>query len=468
LIRRRAEEAFRWRGGRVVDPEAPGTALVEVVPRSHWGRLTLNAAADVGFLRVEPGGGPAWFEGDFERYYIPAEAVISCELEVMPTASGMPEESDDPIRLVVVRARQGGTVWEAPFYVRHDGTPDSGKKTRGQLADDLLRRLRGVALSPGEAIGAVASGTPASGRPTAGSRAAMTAWLAVKLVVGFVGVFLGPLLTHGGFHDIRVARLSSAKPRILRVEDLGDVWPEGNPNVTLTDFEPLLDGLLRQSVDPGGPWNTVHIPLIPTRDRGRPSPGEAVRVVVRSVHVRNEDDLRRLLAAGKVTGLLADRGNFFGPLREGLVRFNPGIHPSRCWTLKEGIEPMHLSTALLAATAGVLLFAVGSCVAIRSLMSPTQPPKGWFDRGLTALGRVLRRCQESRSPVAILSLVVTGSILLGVFASHVADGYFTDPRVTFPGEFKLAAATDLGAALVVLALSLLICGRSDTASSIDS
>src|ERR1700730_16391160 len=66
---------FQNRPDSVVDLTNPDAILIEVVPRRNWGKLTLENAEDQGFLCVDTERRQLLFEGDKNRYRIPAEAV---------------------------------------------------------------------------------------------------------------------------------------------------------------------------------------------------------------------------------------------------------------------------------------------------------------------------------------------------------------------------------------------------------
>jgi hypothetical protein len=114
---RLARRKFRERPDLLVDPEDPDALFVEVIPRRNWNRLMIDSADDIGFLSVDPRRGFILFEGDKERYRIPKAAVISCDVEAIPVGEGNAGISDH--YMVVLRARVGDALWEAPLARRH-------------------------------------------------------------------------------------------------------------------------------------------------------------------------------------------------------------------------------------------------------------------------------------------------------------------------------------------------------------
>jgi energy-coupling factor transporter transmembrane protein EcfT len=78
-LRRRARRELKCRLDKIVNPEDVDSRFVEIVPRARWAKPMLRNAVDVGFLKVDQQNGFLFFEGDNERYRIPAQAIIKCE-----------------------------------------------------------------------------------------------------------------------------------------------------------------------------------------------------------------------------------------------------------------------------------------------------------------------------------------------------------------------------------------------------
>jgi hypothetical protein len=64
-----------------VDPRDSESAFVEIVPRAHWGTVMLDTATEVEFLYVDVENRELLFEGNRERWRMPAQAITSCEVE---------------------------------------------------------------------------------------------------------------------------------------------------------------------------------------------------------------------------------------------------------------------------------------------------------------------------------------------------------------------------------------------------
>ncbi|MBI3464397.1 MAG: site-2 protease family protein [Planctomycetes bacterium] len=123
VLYRAACRSQRVRPGLLVDPDDPDAIFVEVVPRQHWAKSNwkLETAADVGFLRIDHVRGALLFEGDRERYTIPAEAILDCEVERVEPPSRFAGQTDHyPHFMAVVRAKGQDGVWEAPIAPRYD------------------------------------------------------------------------------------------------------------------------------------------------------------------------------------------------------------------------------------------------------------------------------------------------------------------------------------------------------------
>lgn len=114
----RAKRFFSLRRDRIVDPDRTSnlpTFFVEVVPRRNWGKLMLETATDVGFLQVDARRGEIRFEGDCERYRIPARAIRDCAIEQIVMSAG---QSTITYYAVVISGDTATGPWEAPFIAR--------------------------------------------------------------------------------------------------------------------------------------------------------------------------------------------------------------------------------------------------------------------------------------------------------------------------------------------------------------
>ena len=136
---RLAAKIVSRRRDAIVTP-GPDTWLVDVVPRSHWNRMMLENAADIGFLAVDDRRREIRFEGDKERYRIPADAIRSCELE-KSFLSATARANAPGTWLVILRAAGPDGAWEAPFGPRVR-TGRTFSKTQANAARELQARIK--------------------------------------------------------------------------------------------------------------------------------------------------------------------------------------------------------------------------------------------------------------------------------------------------------------------------------------
>ena len=98
-LRRVARNEINRRLNKIVNPDAPSVRFVEIVPKSAWNDTTLlDNATDVGFLDIQNG----WllFEGDNERYRIPAAAIVKCEQDYYTRLALAPSDRDANMEFV--------------------------------------------------------------------------------------------------------------------------------------------------------------------------------------------------------------------------------------------------------------------------------------------------------------------------------------------------------------------------------
>ncbi len=99
------------RTDRIVNINDPDAMFVESVPRKNWGRAMLETADDIGFLRIDAQRREILFEGDRERIRIPADAILSCDIQEV-SAGGDAQRIGVVHAIVVVRASHNSAVWE--------------------------------------------------------------------------------------------------------------------------------------------------------------------------------------------------------------------------------------------------------------------------------------------------------------------------------------------------------------------
>jgi hypothetical protein len=130
------------RTGLLVTPDDPDALFVEIVPKLNWGKTMLDNASDIGLLLVDRARRELRFEGDKERWVIPAETITSCEVEKFVHGQGTAKTR---IFYVVLRATRREGFWEAPIRERrpHGIISASRKKLARRLAG-AIGEIRGV------------------------------------------------------------------------------------------------------------------------------------------------------------------------------------------------------------------------------------------------------------------------------------------------------------------------------------
>jgi hypothetical protein len=132
---------FGKRTHYLVSPDDPEAQFVHVVPRLNWKAMMLSDATDAGFLCVDRARREILFEGDREYYRVPAEAIVSCEVESYVTGEG--GHGATPIYMVVLRAQDATGVWEAPF-MQKSSVGKAVRKKREKWARDLQTKIQSV------------------------------------------------------------------------------------------------------------------------------------------------------------------------------------------------------------------------------------------------------------------------------------------------------------------------------------
>ena len=127
----------------LVEPNDPDALFVEVVPKLNWGKAMLENASDIGLLLVDQARREVRFEGDKERWRVPAASITSCEIEKFVHGQGA---GATRIFYVVVRATRREGFWEVPLRERtgHGLLSSKRKNLAGRLAA-AIQKIRDVA-----------------------------------------------------------------------------------------------------------------------------------------------------------------------------------------------------------------------------------------------------------------------------------------------------------------------------------
>lgn len=142
------------RGDSLVSIDEPDVRFVDVVPRSQWHQLIPDKAIDRGLLLVDRAGRRLLFEGVKERYVIPADAIISCEIEPMMPHTGSwnffaavlqvryPEDAPAS----VAGGHRGGK-WEVPLLARPTHFRRYNTAYRRELAESLRDEIESLLVA---------------------------------------------------------------------------------------------------------------------------------------------------------------------------------------------------------------------------------------------------------------------------------------------------------------------------------
>jgi len=132
MLKQKLKRELANRPSPLVDPNDPSALFVEIVPKANWGRTMLDNASDIGLLIVDRGRREVRFEGDKERYRIPAAALMSCEVESYTFGKAQ-------LYFVVLNGRQRDGVWEAPFRERR-----GAGRARSKQEADAMKLCAGI------------------------------------------------------------------------------------------------------------------------------------------------------------------------------------------------------------------------------------------------------------------------------------------------------------------------------------
>lgn len=142
-----AKHQVKRRPNAIVQPDAD-SLFVEIIPRKNWNRMMWRNHTDTGLLTVDTARREIRYEGDRQRFCVPADALLSCNVEKsLLSATARPNAPG--IFLVVLRAADDPSVWETPIA---PVVPRSilNSKARQRAADALQKRI--LALRPATVI----------------------------------------------------------------------------------------------------------------------------------------------------------------------------------------------------------------------------------------------------------------------------------------------------------------------------
>jgi hypothetical protein len=119
-LRAVARSVIERRPDALFDPRDPEAVCVEVIPRANWGKPMIKPATDMGLLKVDILSRCLLFEGDHERWRIPAASLISADVEsYRPSSHVEGQQGGEIYFMTVIRANVEGRAWEAPVSKYH-------------------------------------------------------------------------------------------------------------------------------------------------------------------------------------------------------------------------------------------------------------------------------------------------------------------------------------------------------------
>jgi hypothetical protein len=136
-------ERIDTRPDAIVAADDPDAFFVQIIPRENW-RISMGEnASDVGLLRVDYKRKELRYEGDLERWTVPAESVMSIRLELFTPPAGLPLLNEHTVAMLAVDLGDRD-VWETPLAAHpvHFELWTPGKRRRGaELLEDVIGHL---------------------------------------------------------------------------------------------------------------------------------------------------------------------------------------------------------------------------------------------------------------------------------------------------------------------------------------
>jgi hypothetical protein len=148
--RRSFRKIVEARPDRWIDPDrdTPGgeSVFIDVLRDVDLSRPLSGSVTDTGFLQFDADHRQLVFEGNAERYRIPADAIRFCQPEsIGPQFHPLIRWTPRPHDLVVLRVATAAGVWQAWFWCRNVWLRPVGRRGRREAAELLASRI--VALT---------------------------------------------------------------------------------------------------------------------------------------------------------------------------------------------------------------------------------------------------------------------------------------------------------------------------------
>jgi hypothetical protein len=140
-------ERIDRRPDAVVQADDPEAFYVQIIPRENWTISMGENASDMGLLRIDPARGELRYEGDLERWVVPAESIVSFRLHSFTPPNALPAMSEFWVVDLLVELEDDRDPWETPLACQpvHFEAWSPAKRKRGA---ELLRRCIGNLVDP--------------------------------------------------------------------------------------------------------------------------------------------------------------------------------------------------------------------------------------------------------------------------------------------------------------------------------
>lgn len=143
-LRRAIRNEIEMRPNAVLDAREDDLWYVDVIPRANWGKAMVKEFSDTGFLKIDPLSRCVLFEGDQERWRIPAASLISAAPESYKPGNTPADQEGEVFWVAVMRANVNGEVWEAPLSKCHTEFSPKTNAVRKSNAEALCEAIRGL------------------------------------------------------------------------------------------------------------------------------------------------------------------------------------------------------------------------------------------------------------------------------------------------------------------------------------
>jgi hypothetical protein len=125
-------ERIDRRRDAIVAADDPDAFFVQIIPRENWTVSMGENAGDLGLLRIDYKRQELRYEGDIERWTVPAECVRSYRLRSFTPPNGLPFLNQYTVVLLQVEL-DDGDIWESPLAAQpiHFESWTPAKRRRG-------------------------------------------------------------------------------------------------------------------------------------------------------------------------------------------------------------------------------------------------------------------------------------------------------------------------------------------------